>query len=111
MDQELKNALHTYAQYSDLTFRHLSPDNERTNKHEILIGNYENAAFALFVDDYISLATTFDIIFKFLHTKYFPRCAFKLIYLTLKKTHVFTDQFNFIRFTGSKERLWPSIKH
>ena len=107
----MKSTLHTYIQYSDLIFGHLPPDNERTNKYKLLIEDHENAAFASFVDDYMSLVTIFDAIFEFLHTKYFLRCAFRPIYLASKKTHVFTDQLDFIGFTGSAEKLWPSIKY
>ena len=42
ISQELKGALHTYAQYLDLTFKHLSSNNERTNKHKLLIGDHGN---------------------------------------------------------------------
>ena len=111
IDQGLKSALHTYTQYLNLTFGHLPPDNKRTNKHKLLIGDYKNAAFAPFMNDYVGSIITFDAIFEFLHTKYFSRCAFGPIYLALKKTHVFTDQLNFIGFTNSTKRLWPLIKH
>lgn len=96
MSQRLKGALHTYAQYSDLMFKHLSLDNEGTNKHKLSIRDYRNAVFALFIDDHMGLAITFDAMFKFLHTKYFPKCAFGPICLAPKKTHVFTDQLDFI---------------
>ena len=91
MEHGLKSASHTYVQYLDLMFGHLLPDNEGTNKYKLLIRDYGNAVFAPFVDDHVGLATTFDTMFEFLHTKYFPKCAFGPIYLTLKKTHVFTD--------------------
>lgn len=111
ISQGLKNALHIYAQYLDLMFGHLPPDNKKTNKYQLLIGDHRNAAFTLFVDDYVGLATIFDAMFEFLHTKYFLRCAFGPIYLAPKKTHTFTNQLDFIGFTGNTEELWPSIKH
>ena len=111
MNQELKSASHTYAQYSNQTFGHLPPDNKGTNEHKLLIRDFKNAMFAPFMDDHVGSVITFDAIFEFLHTKYFLKCAFGLIYLALKKTHVFTDQLNFIGFTNSTKRLWPLIKH
>ena len=91
ISQGLKSALHIYAQYLDLMFGHLPPDNKKTNKYQLLIGDHRNAAFTLFVNDYVGLATIFNAMFEFLHTKYFLRCAFGPIYLAPKKTHTFTN--------------------
>ena len=49
--------------------------------------------------------------FDFLHKYYFPRASFGPVYLALHKTFGFTDQLDFVEFTGDKNRLWLSMKY
>lgn len=56
-----------------------------------IIDIFEKSAFRVFINDYIGLATDFDIIFEFLSIKYFLRIAFGPVYFAGAKTFVFTD--------------------
>lgn len=56
-----------------------------------IIGDLDDAAFCLSMDDHMGSAKTFEAVFQFLHTKYLPRVAFGSVYLSGHKTQVFTD--------------------
>lgn len=110
MGQGLKGACATYSQFGDLTFGPL-PKTETTEAMPSIIGDHDDAAFTLFMDDHMGSARTFDDMFRFLHTKYFPRVAFGPVYLSGHKTHMFTDSLEIVGFTGSSEGLRPAAKH
>jgi hypothetical protein len=74
-----------------------------------LIGNHTNGSFIPFIDEYLDRFVDFDTQFRFLHKKYFPRIAFKLGYLSKKKTNTFCKSLNILSFTGSIEELRPLI--
>ena len=40
-----------------------------------MIGDHGDVAFAPFVDDHLGSAVSFDAMFKFLHTRFFPGCV------------------------------------
>lgn len=91
MGQNLKKTSHNYAQYINLAFGHLPTNYQRAVKHNTIISNYGKTTFVLFVNNYLGSAVLFEAIFKFLHIKYFLRCAFRPMYLVLKKIFIFID--------------------
>ena len=76
-----------------------------------LIGDNEDASFAIFMDDHGAASATFEGLFNFLHTKYFPRCAFAPGYLSGKKTHAFSDTCELLGFVGNDAGMRPSDKY
>lgn len=77
----------------------------------LLIGDYDDWGFSLFIDDYIEVAISFEGIFDFLHEYYFLWTSFRPVYLAPHKNFIFIGQQDFVRFTGYRNGLWPSIKH
>lgn len=67
----LKNAMHTYAQFTDMVFGPL-PRTEGTERAETIISDYGESSFSPLVDDHMGAATSFDAMFKFLYERYFP---------------------------------------
>jgi len=110
MGMGLKGAPHTYAQFSDLVFGPL-PKTEDTRRQPTLIGQHNNTAFAVFMDDHSGAGEDFDNLFEFLHTQYFPRCVFGPVYLNGKKTVLFHDNLEMIGFEGNGKGIRPSAKH
>ena len=110
MGQDLIGAPHTYSQFSDMVFGHL-PKTSGASAKSTLIGDHGDWGFSLFVYDHIGAAISFEAMFNFLHYYYFPRANFGPVYLAPHKTFVFTDQLDFVGFTGDKNGLRPSMKH
>ena len=63
------------------------------------------------MDDYIGVGTLFEKLFDFLYNIYFPRVAFGLIYLAGRKTHVFVDSLEIVRFIGGANSLRLAMKY
>ena len=63
------------------------------------------------MDDHIRTAISFKVMFSFLYQYYFSYASFGLVYLAPHKTFIFTDQIDFVGFTGDKNGLQPSMKH
>ena len=63
------------------------------------------------MDDHAGAAKSFDAMFMFLHTRYFPRVAFGLVYLAGKKTRIFDDHLQILGFERDSGSLRPSVKH
>jgi hypothetical protein len=74
-----------------------------------LIGNHLEGSFTLFMNDHLGGFVDFDVQFRFLHEKYFPRIAFGPVYLSGRKTNAFCNSLDILGFTGSAEGLQPSI--
>ena len=110
MGQGLIGAPHTYFQFNDMVFGHL-PKTTTVPAQSSLIGDHGNLGFSLFMDDHIGAAIFFEAMFDFLHYYYFPRAIFGPVYLALHKTFIFTDQLDFVGFTGDKNRLRLSMKY
>lgn len=110
MGQGLKGACATYSQFGDIVFGPL-PKTAAQEAFPSLIGQHEKCAFTLFMDDHMAAGETFESLFDFLHTKYFPRVSFGPIYLAGHKTHVFTDTLEMVGFTGGVDGLRPAAKH
>lgn len=64
-----------------------------------------------FVHNHVYAIINFDKFFEFLHMKYFSKMTFELIYLNLRKTHVFTKKLNITKFSGNLNKIRPFIKH
>lgn len=110
MGMGLKDASQTYTQFGDLTFGHLPPTDDQAEQ-PTLLKDHDKARFSTFADDHVGAATSFESMFTFLHTKYFPQCAFGPVYLVPQKTFIFVSKLDFMGFTGSADSLWPSMRH
>ena len=114
MGMGLKNAMHIYAQFTDMVFGPLpraeDPDHREVDREETIIGDYGDASFSPFVDDYIGSAVDFDAQFTFLHEKHFPRVIFGPVYLAEKKVRVFESSLEAVGFEGNKDGIRPSIR-
>ena len=111
MGQGLKGAPYTYAQFTDLVFGPLPPNDGGIPRMKLLIGDYGTHAFSVFMDDHAAAAPSFDELFEFLHYEYFPRVVFGLVYLAGHKISVFSDNLELLGFHGIPEGLRPSLKH
>lgn len=111
MGQGLKGAPFTYAQFTDLVFGPLPANSDGVLRSKSLIGDHNNHAFSVFMDDHGASAEDFDSLFTFLHTQYFPRCVFGPVYLSGPKTHLFEDSIELLGFRGGADGLRPSEKH
>ena len=77
----------------------------------ILIEVRQKDSFGVFMDDHIRVAKTFDAMYAFLSDRYFPRVAFRPVYLLGKKTKAFMDTLELLEFEGSRGGLRPLAKH
>lgn len=111
MGQGLKGAAHTYSQFTDLVFGPLPKSKEGIGRMPTVIGTGKDSAFGVYMDDHASSARSFDAMFKFLHEIYFPRAAFGPVYLSGRKTSVFTDHLDLLGFRGTEQGIRPSSKH
>ncbi len=109
MSQGLVGAPHTYSQFSDMIFGYLLKT-QATLAQSSLIGDHDDWGFSLFMDDYIGVAISFEVMFDFLHHYYFPRAIFGPVHFTPYKTFIFTDQLDLVGFTSDKNRLRSSMK-
>jgi hypothetical protein len=82
MGMGLKNAMHTYAQFTDMVFGPIPKDEEADQpRFETVIGDHGEVGFSPFVDDHLGAAVAYQTLFDFLHEQYFPRVAFGPVYL------------------------------
>ena len=110
MSQSLKRVYVTYSQFENLIFEFLSKMKKESFENEIIfkieitfvmlfiIGDYSDAGFCLFINDYMNIITNFDVIFEFLHTKYFFKTTFELVYLSKHKIYIFINNLKMMRF-------------
>ncbi len=115
MNLSRKGVPNTYFQFSDIVFGYLLKT-ETVPAQVTFVGDYDDWDFSLFIDDHIEAAISFEAIsfeamFNFLPKYYFPLASFGSVDLASHNIFVFTDQRNFVCFTGDKERLQPSMKH
>ena len=112
MSQGLKGASHIYSQFTDLVFES-TPWNNHTKKVRmlIIIKDHRNVAMASFMNNHAASVTDFESLYEFLEFSYFSRVVFRLIYLNLIKTAVFSDSLNLLSFTRDSGNIRPSIKH
>ncbi|KAI9802052.1 MAG: hypothetical protein M1826_005120 [Phylliscum demangeonii] len=108
--QGLKEAPHTYSMFTDLVFGPLPPTPVEPAQPTI-IGLHRDSSFVPFMDDHLGAGASFDSLFRFLHTVYFPRIVFGPVYLSGKKTFAFMASLEMVRFTATADRLRPSGKH
>ena len=92
-----------------MVFGHL-PKTQATPAQSSLIRDHGDWGFSLFMDDHLGAAISFEAMFDFLHHHRFPRAIFGPVYLAPHKTFIFTDQLDFVGFTGDKNGLQPSMK-
>ncbi|KAJ6125848.1 Ribonuclease H-like protein [Penicillium samsonianum] len=110
MGISLKNAMHTYAQFTGMVFGQL-PGSEGNSRQDSTIGDHREAGFSPFVEGHLGSATPYETLFRFLHEKYFPRVVFGPVYLAEKKVRVFESSLEAVGFEGSREGIRPSLRH
>jgi hypothetical protein len=110
MRMSLIESSHTYAQFTNLVFDFLSTI-EDFSAQDTIIENHEKAVMTLFVNDHSDVEISFEILFNFLHERYFSKTVFELIYLNSKKTVIFIEKLNMIDFTEESNELRSSVKH
>ena len=78
---------------------------------QTLIGDHNDYAFQVFMDDHAGSATDFDFIYTLLHEHYFPRCVFGPVYLAGHKIILFANTLQLLGFEAGPAGLRPSRKH
>lgn len=112
MRQRLKRAAVIYTQFENLVFESLSKTEEILSMSSLIEKQTnEQTAFSLFMNDHCESVTSFNIMYIFLHEKYFSRVVFESIYLFNSKTHVFFDSLKMMRFIEEADDLRSFIKH
>jgi len=81
MGQGLIGGTHTYSRFRDRVFGAIPEGFSEENRirralagSESLIGDNGEIAFDGMIDDSNGSATTFEAMYQFLHTRFFPRC-------------------------------------
>ena len=64
----------------------------------ILIKDYKDYIFIIFINNYKSFIKIFDALFKFLYKKYFSRYTFEFIYLIKFKILLFANNLKILKF-------------
>ena len=125
MGQGLTGGTHTYSRFRDLVFGNIpegtgrskaAADSMEDGEGEVqtgspsLIGDHGSVAFDGMIDDSYGSAETFEDMFTFLHTRFFPRCAWGPMYLKGEKCHFFRSSLGFVGLEGGVNGLRPSVK-
>jgi len=125
MGQGLTGGTHTYSRFRDLVFGAIpegledpavSDNRATTSTRRVLagspslIGDSGNVAFDGMIGDSYGSAETFKDMFDFLHTQFFPRCAWGPMYLKGDKCHFFRSSLGFVGLEAGENGLRPSIK-
>ncbi|GAW16256.1 hypothetical protein ANO14919_056790 [Xylariales sp. No.14919] len=113
MAQGLCGAAHTYSQFGDIVFGVHPPSPFQPQGLPSLFGYHQQwgASFAIFVDDHLISAASFDDMYLFLRDHYFPRIAAGPIYMTGKKTVVCVPNMEAIGFEVSAGKTRPNAQH
>lgn len=77
----------------------------------MIIRDYREYAFSLFINDYFDRATSFKAIYDFLYKYYFPYIAFSPIYLMEKKIWVFELSLKMVGFEGSVDGIRLLVRY
>jgi len=117
MGQGLTGGTHTYSRFRDLVFGAI-PDGlceeDGIQKvlagSESLIGDSGDIAFDGMIDDSYGSATTFEAMYQFLHTRFFPRCSWGPMYLKDSKSCFFSDSLSFVGLEAGPNGLRPSLR-
>ncbi|KAF2966539.1 hypothetical protein GQX73_g7005 [Xylaria multiplex] len=113
MAQGLCGAPHTYSQFGDIVFGPHPACPGNPDGLPSLFGHHPDwrAGFAIFMDDHLISANTFERMYFFLKDHYFPRIAAGPIYLSGKKTEVCVPNMEAIGFELSKGTIRPNMEH
>ena len=111
MNQELKEASHTYVQFSNLIFDSLPLNDEKIFKFIIFINDYDDHAFAVFMNDHDILTKNYESMFCFLHENYFFKCVFKSVYLFEHKMQMFSNSLKMLDFQDNASKLRLLMKY
>ena len=111
MNQNLKGNPFIYAQFSDLIFDSLSPNDADVTRIITMIDDHDELTFAIFMNDHETSTTDYEILFNFLHTQYFLRCVFDSVYLSDPKTYLFSNKLDLLEFEENAKSLKPALKH
>jgi len=77
---------------------------------ESLIGDSGEIIFDGMIDDSYGSATTFEAMYQFLHTRFFPRCSWGPMYLQDSKSCFFSDSLHFVGLEAGPNGLRPSLR-
>ena len=125
MGQGLTRGTHTYSRFHDLVFGAITEGLEDVKQGDrklegsarkivvgstSLIGDHGKVAFDGMIDNSYGSTETFEDMFNFLHTQFFPRCAWGPMYLKSDKCHLFWSSLGFVGLEAGKNGLRPSIK-
>ena len=117
MGQGLTGGTHTYSRFRDLVFGAIPEGFCEENGikrvlagSESLIGDSGEVAFDGIIDDSYGSATTFEAMYQFLHTRFFPRCSWGPMYLKDSKSCFFTDSLSFVGLEAGPNGLRPSLR-
>ena len=117
MGQGLTGGTHTYSRFRDLVFGAIPEGFSEENGirrelagSESLIGDNGEIAFDGMIDDSYGSATTFEAMYQFLHTRFFPRCSWGPMYLKDSKSCFFSDSLSFVGLEAGLNGLRPSLR-
>jgi len=117
MGQGLTGGTHTYSRFRDLVFGAIPEGFSEENGirrelagSESLIGDNGEIAFDGMIDDSYGSATTFEAMYQFLHTRFFPRCSWGPMYLKDSKSCFFSDSLSFVGLEAGPNGLRPSLR-
>ena len=94
----MKKALQIYFQFFNLIFNSLLFNDKSVIRMSILIKNYKDYIFIIFINDYKDFIKIFDTLFKFLYKKYFSRYIFEFVYLIEFKISLFANNLKMLEF-------------
>jgi hypothetical protein len=98
MRMNLIESSHTYTQFTNLIFDLLSAI-ENFSAQDTIIKDHEKTIMTSFVNNHLNVEINFEILFNFLHERYFSKATFEFIYLNSKKIIEFIEKLNMIDFT------------
>jgi len=117
MCQGLTGGTQTYRRFWDLVFGAI-PEGfcEKDGVRRVLAGSESlirdsgEVPFDGMIDDSYGSATTFEAMYQFLHTRFFPRCSWGPMYLKDSKPCFFSDSLSFLELEAGPNGLRPSLR-
>ena len=114
MGQGLTGGTHTYSRFRNLVFGNIpegiAENGERIPGFLSVIGDHGDIAFDGLIDDSYGSAETFEKLFAFLHTSFFPRCEWGPMYLKGPKCNFFECTLGFVGLEAGENGIRPSLR-